>query len=274
MFKRLISRLDIKSKNLVKGVNMEGLRKIGSPNHFANLYYKDGIDEIHYQDFVASLYNRNSLANIIEENVKNIFVIVCVGGGIRKIQDMDQILRLGADKVSINTAAVNNKELIEIASKKFGSSTISVSIDTIKNKNNYKVVIESGKQLTEIDLFKWLEETQKLGVGEIVLNSIEFEGLQKGYDIELYKNAKRYCSVPLVAHGGAGKKEDLLKLFVETDVDGASIASLLHYSYIQAENNDKDFTDHFNKKKNLRFSAIKITELKKYLKREGVNVRV
>ena len=131
-----------------------------NPNHFANLYYKDGIDEIHYQDFVASLYNRNSLANIIEENVKNIFVIVCVGRN-KKNSDMDQILRLGADKVSINTAAVNNKELIEIASKKFGSSTISVSIDTIKNKNNYKVVIESGKQLTEIDLFKWLEGNSK-----------------------------------------------------------------------------------------------------------------
>lgn len=158
MFKRIIARLDIKNNNLVKGINLEGLRNLGDPKYFALKYYEEGIDEIHYQDIVASLYDRNSIIEYISYAAKNVFVIISVGGGIRNNDDIDKVLRSGADKISMNSAAVKNPELIKIASKVYGSSTISINIETIKTTSGYEVLIDSGRQKTGLDLNKWIEK--------------------------------------------------------------------------------------------------------------------
>ena len=236
--KRIISRLDIKNNTLVKGIHLEGLRVLGDPKEFAFKYFEEGIDEIHYQDVVASLYDRNQLDDVIENTVKNIFVPICVGGGIRTLEDIDKLLKLGADKVVINSAAVKDPEFIKEATIKYGSSTIAVAIEAIRinNSKDYKILIESGRQNTDLDILEWLEKIQKFGVGEIILTSIDNEGTKKGYDIELCSIVKKNSNVPVIAHGGAGKIDDIIEVFKETDVDAVSIATILHYNYLNLDN--------------------------------------
>ena len=209
--KRIISRLDIKNNTLVKGIHLEGLRVLGDPKEFAFKYFEEGIDEIHYQDVVASLYDRNQLDDVIENTVKNIFVPICVGGGIRTLEDIDKLLKLGADKVVINSAAVKDPDFIKEATIKYGSSTIAVAIEAIRinNGKDYKILTESGRQNTDLDILKWLEKIQKFGAGEIIVTSIDNEGTKKGYDIELCSIVKKNSNVPVIAHGGAGKYEDV-----------------------------------------------------------------
>jgi len=274
LYKRLIARLDIKNHYLVKGINFEGLRVLGLPYDFSKKYFDDGIDEIHYQDVVASLYGRNSLGQTIEETVKNIFVTFGVSGGIRTIADIDRMLNFGADKISLNTAAVRNPKLIEQAVKKFGSSTICINIDAIyRNINNYEVLIESGREKTNKNLFVWLEEIQKLGAGEICLTSINYEGKQKGFDIELYKRIKEEVSIPIIAHGGCGNLTHLLEVFEY--VDAVSIASFLHYSYLskfdqKLPNAGNLSFLNFQKKNEVNLT---IQEIKDYLRKNRINVR-
>ena len=278
MFKRIIARLDCKNNFLVKGISLEGLRVIGNPKIFAKEYFFQGIDEIHYQDVVASLYNRNSLDDIIETTTKNIFVITSVGGGIRSEKDIDKVLRLGADKVSINSAAVKNKDLLTRAVEKYGSSTISVNIETIKINGKYEVLTESGREKSGILLFDWVEEVQKIGVGEIIVTSIFNEGKRKGLNIELYKKLKQEVSIPLLAHGGAGTYDHILELFKESDVDGVLLASMLHYSLIKKIDKDKDLKDEGSKVFLKNFindenKFLNINDLKKYLIKNNINVR-
>ena len=274
MYKRLIARLDIKNNYLVKGINFEGLRVLGLPYDFSKKYFDDGIDEIHYQDVVASLYGRNSLNQTIEETVRNIFVTFGVSGGIRTIEDIDRMLNYGADKISLNTAAIQNPELIEQAVKKFGSSTICINIDAInRNFDNYEVLIESGREKTNKDLFDWLEEIQKLGAGEICLTSINYEGKQRGFDVSLYKKIQKEVNIPVIAHGGCGNLSHLLEVFEY--VDAVSMASFLHYSYIskfdhKLPNSGNLSFLNFQKKNKINLT---VQDIKDYLKKNRINVR-
>ena len=275
MLKRIISRLDIKNQTLVKGINLEGLRSLGNPNYFAKKYYEEGIDEIHYHDVVASLYGRNSLKKIISECAKNIFVAVCVGGGLRNLEDIDSVLKLGADKISLNSAAVRKPDLIKSAVNVYGSSTISINVETAKINDKYEVLIESGREKTGVELFNWIEKIQEYGAGEIILTSIDKEGRKKGFDLDLYRNVKKKTSIPLIAHGGAGKAEDIYQLFDETNVEGVLLSSILHYSYLdktkELENDGKN--NYLKNSAQELKNSTSIFEIKKFLINKGINVR-
>ena len=190
---RIIPRLDIKGPNLVKGIHLEGLRVLGKPETFAKFYYEQGADELFFQDTVASLYGRNSLHDIITKTAREIFIPLTVGGGLRTIDDIKNVLRAGADKVSINTAAVNNPNFIEEAALRFGSSTIVVSIEAIKDSNgSYYVYTDNGREHTGLEVVEWARKVEKLGAGELVITSVDNEGTGSGFDIELTKQELGY----------------------------------------------------------------------------------
>ena len=209
---RIIPRLDIKGPNLVKGIHLEGLRVLGKPSDFAKYYYENGADELMLMDVVASLYGRNSLHDIISETAKNNFIPITVGGGIRSVKDIKNILRAGADKVCLNTAAIKNPEFIKKASREFGSSTILVSIEAIKDNDKYQAFTDNGREYTGLDVFEWAQRIDELGAGELVITSVDKEGTGKGFDIELISKINNLVSIPVIAHGGAGKKEDVIDL--------------------------------------------------------------
>ena len=195
MIKRIIARLDIKNDTLVKGINMEGLRNLlGEPRYFSEKYFEEGIDEIHYQDVVASLYSRNMLLNIIK-TAKNSFVILSIGGGIRSDKDIFEALRSGADKVSLNSFAVRKPIILNQVKDLFGSSTISVNIDAIFDNGDYYVLIDSGRKRTNMKVFDWVEKVQKFGCGEIIITSIRNEGKMNGFDLKLCRKVKQLSSV-------------------------------------------------------------------------------
>ena len=187
---RIIPKLEIKSDSLVKGINLEGLRVLGRPELFAEKYYKEGADEIIYQDVVASLYGKNTLTEIVNKTASNLFIPLTVGGGIRSLEDIKKLLNAGADKVSINTAAVKNPNFIKEAAETFGSSTISVSVETNKIDNEYLVFTENGRNLHNISVIHWIEQIQSLGAGEVILTSISKEGLGLGLDLELLNQVR------------------------------------------------------------------------------------
>ena len=268
---RIISRLDIKGNNLVKGINLEGLRVIGSPEDFAKKYYLDGIDEIFYQDVVASLYGRNSLLDIISKTAKDIFIPLTVSGGIRKIEDIKNVLRNGADKISMNTAAIENPNLISEAVKIFGSSTITITVEIIKDdKGNYIAFTDNGRNNTNFNAFDWIRKLEDYNVGEIVVTFIETEGTGNGIDIEFAKKIKESICTPLILHGGFGTKEYILDVINEINPSGIAIASIFHYSNLDLSINKKfnyGHLDFLNKKKNsTRFKSLSVSDLKQYLK--------
>jgi cyclase len=227
---RLIPRLDIKGKNLIKGVQLEGLRVIGSPNEFALKYYEDGADELILMDVVASLYGRNQLEETIREAAKDIFIPVTVGGGIRSVSDAKQILRSGADKVAINTAAVRDPDLISSVARAFGSQCMVASIEAKKiGHERWEVFVDNGRERTGIDVSFWAKEVVRRGAGEILLTSIDREGTRTGYDVELTSIISDSVSVPVVASGGMGKVEDLLPIVIEGQADAVAMADILHY---------------------------------------------
>jgi len=185
---RIIPRLDIKGPNLVKGIHLEGLRVLGRPEEFAKYYYEQGADELMYQDVVASLYGRNSLQEIINRTAKAIFIPLTVGGGIRTIEDIRNVLRAGADKVAINTAAIKNPEFIKQAAINYGSSTIVIAIEAIKHKNgDYFAYTDNGREYTGKEVVEWAKRVEELGAGEIVLTSVDREGTGEGFDLDLLK---------------------------------------------------------------------------------------
>ena len=248
---RIIPRLDIKGPNLVKGIHLEGLRVLGKPEDFAKLYYEQGADELIYQDTVASLYQRNSLTDIITKTAKNIFVPLTVGGGLRTIDDIKQVLRAGADKISINTAAINNPEFINQSSQTFGSSTIVVAIEAIKQSDNtYLAYTDNGREYTGVEVLSWAKEVESRGAGEILVTSIDREGTGNGFDIELIKMISSGVSIPVIAHGGAGNISHIEKVLIDGKPDAISIASMLHYSLIK--HNKKNITM-LNNEGNLEF---------------------
>jgi len=278
---RIIPRLDIKGPNLVKGVHLEGLRVLGKPDRFASYYCAGGADELIYADVVASLYGRNSLNDIIKKTSENIFLPLTVGGGIRTIEDIRNALLAGADRVSINTAAINNPGFITEASRRFGASTITVSIEAIKiDDGSYEACTDNGRERTGVDAIEWSIKAAELGAGQIVVTSINREGSGKGFDIELTKKISENVSIPVVAHGGAGSVKDVLDVVVKGKADAVCLSSMTHYEFI--ENNE--FSDDFSSEGNVEyikgggngFSKIQtatIGEIKNYLIQNGVSCR-
>ena len=227
---RLIGRLDIKGPNLITGIHLEGLRVIGSPSEHALRYYLQGVDELIYMDCVASLYGRNHLDEIVKAAAKDIFVPMTVGGGIRSIEDATQILRSGADKVAVNTAAVANPQLITDISRRFGSQCMVLSIEAKQvGIDRWEVYIDNGRERTGLDVVTWAKRAVVLGAGEILLTSVDREGTRKGFDLALVKAVTSQVSVPVIASGGMGKPEDLLSVVCESGADAVAMADILHY---------------------------------------------
>ncbi len=230
---RVIARLDIKGPNLVKGIHLEGLRVLGQPSEFANHYYRSGADEIMYTDVVASLYDRNSLHDIISETAQHIAIPMLVGGGLRSLDDISKVLRAGADRVSLNTAAIKDPQIVSRAAKKFGSSTIVVTIEAIKQPDGqYLVYTDSGREHTGIEAVGWAQKVAELGVGEIIITSVDQEGTRKGFDVELTRMVSDAVSVPVVAHGGCSGAKDVSRVLREGHADAVAVASVIHYDYM------------------------------------------
>lgn len=278
---RIIPRLDIKGPNLVKGLHLEGLRVLGKPEEFARLYYEQGADELIYQDTVASLYQRNSLTEIISKTAKNIFIPITVGGGIRTLDDINQVLRAGADKVAINTSAINNPEFITQASHKFGSSTIVIAIEASKQQDNtYLAYTDNGREYTGVDVVTWAKEVQLRGAGEILLTSIDQEGTGNGFDLNLIKKVSEILTIPLISHGGASKNSDIYES-IKSGSDGVAIASMLHYSSLEENHNkvldfkDEGNTEFLEKKSSFKmFGNSNIRNIKASLKKHDISTRV
>jgi len=236
MKKRIIARLDIKNEYVIKGIHLEGLRKVGNPNELAKKYYVQGIDEIIFMDAVAAYYDRNSLSEIIKEASKDIFVPITVGGGIRKISDIQEALNAGADKVAINTQAIQDPEFIAQASKIFGSQCIVSSIVAKKTApNKWEAYVENGREPTGVDVVEWAKKVQALGAGEIMLTSIDKEGTKKGFDLELNSAVSSAITIPLITSGGAGNKEDIVDILTIEGIDAVALASILHYNILQID---------------------------------------
>ena len=277
---RIIPRLDIKGPNLVKGIHLEGLRVLGKPSDFAKYYYEQGADELMFMDVVASLYERNSLHDIISETAKKIFIPITVGGGLRSISDIKEVLRVGADKVCLNTAAIKNPQLIRDASRMFGSSTILVAIEAIKESDGkYLAYTDNGREYTGIDVFEWAQKVDELGAGEIVITSVDREGTGQGFDSELIKKISSLVSIPVIAHGGAGKQQHVVDLIKERYSDAVMLSSLFHYQYIkdnESKASDLEGNIEFLKQKRSfhTFEPSTINDLKKVLIANNIECRL
>jgi cyclase len=281
---RIIPRLDIKGPNLVKGIHFEGLRVLGKPERFARFYYENAADELFYQDAVASLYGRNSLLDIIKKTSSEIFIPLCVGGGLRSVDDIREVLRAGADKVALNTAVVKRPELIKEASRAFGSSTILVSIEAIKQSNgSYEAYIDYGRESTGLDAVRWAQQAVDLGAGELLVTSIDNEGTGSGYDLDLIKQIATSVTVPVIACGGCGDLSHITAAVVDGNADAVSLASLLHYYVVENQQlfeGEGDFEVEGNieflqsKKQFKRVNTSKITDIKKSLNKQGISCRI
>ncbi len=226
---RLIARLDVKAPNLVKGIQFEGLRKLGDPNDFAQRYYKEGVDEIYYEDIVASLYDRNSLLDIVEKTTRDVFVPVTIGGGLRSVDDVAAVLRAGADKVSVNSAAIRNPNIISDIASRFGSQCMVLSVQAKRQHNSWEAYFDNGREHSGIDAIQWAEQGQALGAGEILLTSVDQEGTGKGFDLSLLKAVSDQVDIPVVASGGMGCAQDLVDAVKAGGADAVAMAHVLHY---------------------------------------------
>lgn len=277
---RIIPRLDIKGPNLVKGIHMEGLRVLGKPEQFARYYYEHGADELIYQDVVASLYERNSLHDIIERTSREIFIPLCVGGGLRTIEDIREVLRAGADKVSLNTAAINNPAIVREAAAKFGSSTILVSIEAIRQPGgSYEAYTDNGRERTGVDAHQWALRAVELGAGELMVTSIDREGTGDGFDIELVERIAASVDVPVIACGGAGSPFDVVEVIARGHAEAVALASVLHYGSLQHAD-EVDFAGEGNVEflsgRRTPFGKIKpssLSDIKAALTEAGIDVR-
>jgi len=247
---RLVARLDIKGENLIKGIQLEGLRVIGNPADFAFTYYEQGFDELILMDAVASLYGRNNLLELISSISKNIFIPITVGGGIRTIDDIRNALRAGADKVAINTGAILNPDLIKLASELFGSQSIVLSVEAKKSQSGkWEAYTHNGREPSGLDVFEWVKTGVELGAGEILVTSVDREGTRKGFDVELIAELTNHTQVPIIASGGMGGMQHLLDIINIGKADAVAMADYIHYN-----------------KGN-------INEIKKSLGRAGINTR-
>ena len=249
--KRIIPCLDVKDGKVVKGINFKGLINVGDPVELGKYYYEAGADELVFLDVTATHEGRGIMEKVVEKVAENIFIPFTVGGGICSIEDIKRILRAGADKVSLNSAAVKNKQLIKSGSYYFGNQCIVLAVDAKRNREigRWEVMVNGGRINTGIDALRWIEEAVKLGAGEILLTSMDADGTKSGFDIELTRAVNNIVNVPVIASGGAGKKEDFYEVFKYAKADAALAASLFHYNQLE------------------------ILELKDYLRSKKINVR-
>jgi imidazole glycerol-phosphate synthase subunit HisF len=237
---RVIPRLDIKGPNLIKGIQLDGHRVLGTAEEFAEIYSQEGADELIYMDVVASLYQRNSLLKMVEQTASKIFIPLTVAGGIRNIEDIRDLLNAGADKVSINTAAVENPQLLSQAAKVFGSQCIVSSIAAFrKEKGKYQVWVDYGREVTPLDAVEWARKVEDLGVGEILLTTINNEGMGQGYDLDLINTIASSATIPVIACGGAGSTQDFSDAVLKAGADAVSASSVFHYHYAHPKENKK-----------------------------------
>ena len=228
---RLIARLDVKAPFLIKGINLEGVRKIGLPNDFAVRYYKEGIDEILYMDAVASLYDRNSLADVVQKTADDVFVPMAVGGGLRTLDDIHRMMRAGADKVAINTAAVKRPDFLTEIAEAYGSQATVLSVEAKRhpNETRWEAYVDNGREKTGLDVIDWVIRAEELGAGEILLTSVDQEGMQSGYDVELVHAVSLAVNIPIIASGGMGKPEHLSTVIKDGGASAVAVAHVLHY---------------------------------------------
>jgi len=227
---RLIARLDVKGPNLIKGVHLEGLRVIGAPNEYAKRYYEQGADELIYIDCVASLYGRNSLGDIVKNAAQDVFVPMTVGGGIRSVEDATHLLRCGADKVAVNTAAVSNPQLITDIARRFGSQCMVLSIEAKRiGPDRWEAFTDNGREDTGLDVIEWVKRGVALGAGEVLLTSVDQEGTRKGFDVALVRAVTSEVSVPVIASGGMGVPQDAVEVVRRGEADAVAMADILHY---------------------------------------------
>ncbi len=278
---RIIPRLDIKGPNVVKGVNFEGLRVLGKPEDFARYYYEVGADELIYLDSVASLYGRNSLLSIVERTSKEIFIPLTVGGGLRTLEDIRRVLRSGADKVSINTAAVKRPELIRKAAISFGSSTIVVSVEAVRKPDgSYEAYVDYGREKTGLCALTWARKAAELGAGELMVTSINQEGTGRGFDLELTRTISESVSIPVIAGGGAGIVDHVSEVILKGGADAVALASIIHYNALR---DPRFITGDFTGEGNTEFlktgrgvtgiTGAGISEIKAHLSRCGIDCR-
>lgn len=226
---RMIARLDIKNNFVIKGIHLEGLRKVGDPYELAMKYYRSGVDEILLMDAVASLYDRNNIFPVLKKASEDVFVPITIGGGLRNLTDVEEALKAGADKVAINTAAIREPTLIEKVARKYGSQSVVASIEAKQTTNGWEAYTESGREKSGIDALEWAEQLQDLGAGELLVTSIDKEGTKAGFDIKLIKAVNDIVSIPVVASGGYGEPEHIKELLKISQPSALCFASVLHY---------------------------------------------
>jgi cyclase len=248
--KRIIPCLDVDKGRVVKGVKFQNLRDAGDPVEVAKGYEEQSADELVFLDITASAEERKIMIEVVQRVAETIFIPFTVGGGVSSLEDIRRLLSAGADKVSINTAAVKNPQLIYESAKRFGSQCIVVAIDAKRSERGWEVYIHGGRTPTGLDAVEWAKRVESLGAGEILLTSMDADGTKKGYDIELCRTVASAVSIPVIASGGAGTMEHFYEVFTQTNVDAALAASLFH------------------------FREVSIPELKAYLKNKGVHVRL
>lgn len=249
--KRIIPCLDVKEGRVVKGTNFVQLRDAGDPVELASIYDKEGADELVFLDITASYEKRRTMVEVVRECAKKVFIPLTVGGGIKTLEEMSDLLQAGADKISLNSAAVNRPELLKLGAEKFGRQCMVLAVDAKRNgKHSWQVYTHGGRKPTDLDCLQWIKQAVELGAGEILLTSMDADGTKDGYDIELYKAVCEAVSVPVIASGGAGKLEHFSEVLTKGNVDAVLAASVFHYG---------QFT---------------IREVKKYLQDKQISVRL
>ena len=226
---RIIPRLDIKGPNLIKGIRLEGLRVVGDPHEFALRYYEQGADELVFMDIVASLYQRNNLTDIIARAADRVFIPITVGGGIRSLDDVNTLLRCGADKVAINTAAIKRPALVAEVSRRYGAQCMVLSVEAKKRgPGRWEAYTDNGREPTGLDVVEWVERAVALGAGEVLLTAVDQEGTRKGLDLDLLRAVTECVEVPVIASGGFGPMEQLAGA-AQAGASGVAIADALHW---------------------------------------------
>ncbi len=226
--KRIIPCLDVRNGRVVKGVNFEGIQDVADPVELAHFYNDSGADELVFYDITASHEGRGLFTDVLKKVASEIFIPLTVGGGINTVDDFDRVLKCGADKVSVNSGAINNPEIITQAAKKYGDQCVVLSMDIKRVNGEFHIFKNGGRIDTGIDALQWAVDGENRGAGELVVNSIDTDGIKKGFDIELLKEISARVSIPVIASGGAGKKEDFLHLFRENCSDAGLAASIFH----------------------------------------------
>jgi cyclase len=234
--KRIIPCLDIKDGTTVKGINFEGLRNAGDPVELAKKYEKEGADELVFLDITATIEERKTFASLVKTIARELSIPFTVGGGISTIEDVRKLLEAGADKISINSSAVKNPQLIADLAKEFGSQCIVVAIDTRQTNGSDWVHIKGGREITGLKTLDWAKQAEALGAGEILLTSMDGDGTKNGFDLRITKLVSENISIPVIASGGAGKTEDFEEVFAETKATGALAASIFHFGEVGIQN--------------------------------------